>query len=166
MSDETAGRASLRPYAEGDAAATLRVFTDAITQTASDDYSAEQIEAWARPGRRDLGAWHDAMANRRSIVAEMDGRVVGFSDVSDQGYIDMMFVAPEQRGNGIARLLLDWDAEQARSSGAAALTADVSRTARPFFERNGFTVTAEQRPVKEGVELVNFAMRKPLHPER
>src|SRR5699024_6596315 len=42
----------IRPYRSADAAGTLAVFLAAITQTASADYSREQIAAWARPGSR------------------------------------------------------------------------------------------------------------------
>jgi len=47
----------------------------------------------------------------------------------------------------------------ARSEGTPALSADVSITARRFFERHSFTVEAEQHPVKAGVELTNYRMR-------
>lgn len=50
----------------------------------------------------------------------------------------------------------------ARSEGTPALSAEVSITARPFFERHGFTVEAEQHPVKAGVELTHYKMRKEL----
>nr|WP_166805735.1 hypothetical protein [Cryobacterium ruanii] len=43
----------------------------------------------------------------------------------------------------------------ARQAQLSELTTDVSITARPFFERYGFTVEAEQHPVKGGVPLTN-----------
>ena len=43
---------------------------------------------------------------------------------------------------------------QTRGAQLAGLTADVSISARPFFERYGFTVEEEQHPVKSGVRLV------------
>ena len=39
----------VRPYEYADAAGTLALFLAAITETASADYSAEQIQAWAAP---------------------------------------------------------------------------------------------------------------------
>jgi putative acetyltransferase len=42
----------------------------------------------------------------------------------------------------------------------AELTSDVSVAARPFFERFGFDVVREQRPSKDGVEMINYRMRK------
>jgi putative acetyltransferase len=160
--DPSARPIRLRPYRDADAAATLAVFLAAVTNTAAADYTPEQIQAWANPGGRDLTTWHAAMLVRGSFVAEIDGALAGFSDVSPDGYIDMMFVAPSFLGRGVAWRLVRHAEELARAAGVTHLTADVSITARPFFERQGFTVLAEQHPVKAGVRMVNFRMRKPL----
>lgn len=152
----------IRPYEHSDAADTLAVFIAAVTETASADYTAEQVQAWAQPGRRDVGTWHAAMLARNSIVATIGGELAGFSDVSPDGYVDMMFVSPRHQRRGIAGQLIARVEAHARSEATPALSADVSITARPFFERHGFTVEAEQRPVKAGVELTNFKMRKEL----
>ena len=152
----------IRPYEHSDAAATLAVFISAVTETASADYTAEQVQAWAQPGRRDVGTWQLAMLARSSIVATVGGELAGFSDVSPHGYLDMMFVSPRHQRRGVAQQLLAHVEAYALSEGTPALSADVSITARPFFERYGFTVEAEQHPVKAGVELTNYKMRKEL----
>jgi putative acetyltransferase len=152
----------IRPYECSDAAETLAVFISAVTETAPADYTAEQVQAWAQPERRDVGTWHAAMQARNSIVATIGGELAGFSDASPDGYLDMMFVSPRHQRTGVARQLLAHLEAQARSEGAPALSADASITARPFFERYGFTVEAEQHPVKAGVELTNYKMRKEL----
>jgi putative acetyltransferase len=153
---------TLRAYEPSDAAATLNVFTEAVTQTAAAHYTAEQIDAWAKPGRRDLTVWDKAMSERASVVAIQSAEVVGFSDVDQRGYIDMLFVSPRHLRRGIARTLLLFVEQQARSAATAELTSDVSVAARPFFERFGFDVVREQRPVKDGVEFTNYRMRKRL----
>lgn len=141
----------IRPYEHSDdAAETLAVFISAVTETASADYTAEQVQAWAQPERRDVGAWHAAMLARNCIVATIGGELAGFSDVSPDGDVDVMFVAPRHQRRGVARQLLAHVEAHARSEGTPALSADVSITARPFFERHGFRVEAEQRPVKAG----------------
>jgi len=152
----------IRLYEHSDAAETLAVFIAAVTETASADYSPEQVQAWAQPERREVGTWHAAMLVRNSIVATIGGELAGFSDVSPDGYVDMMFVSPRHQRRGVARQLLAHVEAQARSEGTPALSADVSITARPFFERHGFTVEAEQHPMKAGVELTNYKMRKEL----
>lgn len=152
----------IRPYEDSDAAQTLVVFTSAVIETASADYTAAQVQAWAQPERRDVGTWHAAMLERNSFVATISGELAGFSDVSHDGYVDMMFVSPRYQRRGVARQLLAHVEAHARSERRPALSADVSITARPFFERHGFTVEAEQHPVKAGVELTNYKMRKLL----
>ncbi|MHA3722974.1 GNAT family N-acetyltransferase [Leucobacter sp. HY1910] len=119
--------------------------------------------AWAQPGLRDATEWHLAMHNRNSFVATLHDEVVGFSDVDEHGHIDMMFVDPQHQRQGVAHTLLTEAERQARELHAASLTADVSITARPFFEKHGFCVERRQEPVKHGVKLVNYRMRKVLN---
>ncbi|WP_231556401.1 GNAT family N-acetyltransferase [Cryobacterium sp. MLB-32] len=152
----------IRSYGQADAAETLAIFLAAVTETAAADYSPEQIHAWARPEERELPAWHTAMQGRNSYVATVDGALAGFSDVDDVGYIDMMFVAPRHLRRGVARHLITHVEAHARMERLTALSADVSITARPFFERCGFTVEAEQHPVRAGVRLTNYRMTKSL----
>src|SRR5699024_2552481 len=85
-----------------------------------------------------------------------------FSDVDEYGYIDMIFVDPQHQRQGVARALLESVRRQARDLYATSLTADVSITARPFFESQGFFVEQRQEPFKQGVKLVSFRMRKEL----
>lgn len=153
---------ALRRYEPIDAAVTLSIFTDAITQTAAAHYSPEQIEVWARSGRRDPLVWHEAMSRRASVVAVIDGEVVGFSDVDGNGYIDMLFVSPAVQRRGVARVLLGFIEQKARGEGIGVLSSDVSITACPFFEYIGFVIVREQQHVKEGVALTNYLMTKVL----
>jgi len=152
----------VRPYDNADAIGTLELFLAAVTQTASADYTGDQIQAWADPNGRDLRHWVEAMEARNSFVATMSGQLAGFSDVGSDGYIDMMFVAPRFSRCGAARKLLAHGEMLARIWEVPQLSADVSITARPLFESQGFVVVAEQSPVKRGVALTNFKMRKTL----
>jgi predicted GNAT family acetyltransferase len=102
------------------------------------------------------------MQARNSYVATVDGVPTGFSDVDSEGYIDMMFVAPRYLGRGVARQLIAHVEARARQKQLTELTANVSITARPFFERSGFTVEAEQHAMTAGVQLTNFKMKKKL----
>jgi putative acetyltransferase len=51
---------------------------------------------------------------------------------------------------------------EAERLGASRLFAEVSVTARPFFERHGFVVLAEQQVVVRDVALVNYRMERRL----
>jgi putative acetyltransferase len=152
----------IRPYAEPDAAATLDVFLAAVIETASVHYSAEQIAAWARPAERDAVQWNLARKARNTYVATIGGEVVGFSDVGDDGYIDMMFVAPKFGRRGVAGALLTHLHAMAVGAGASELYTNASITARHFFEQHGFAVVAEQHRVTHGVAMTNYKMVLPL----
>ena len=130
--------------------------------TAARDYTRAQLNAWARPDQLDVTQWNRSMLRRNSVVATLGDRVVGFSDVSKNGHIDMLYVPPDFARRGIARALMAFLEKQARSNSAQQLTANVSITARPFFEAVGFQVEAEQHPVVNGVVMTNFHMTKDL----
>jgi len=153
---------TIRAYTDDDAAGTLAVFLAAVTQTASADYTPEQISAWAGADERDLASWHAARAARATVVAVLDAEVVGFTDVDDAGYVDMMFVDPAVVRRGVASALLDHVAATAVGHGARELSTHASVTARPFFERRGFVVVEERRPVVRGVALTNYRMVRTL----
>jgi putative acetyltransferase len=151
----------LRDYTGADAEATRDVFLRAIRVTAARDYTPEQVAAWA-PDDVDPGAWAARRAGSRTRVAVRDGVVVGFADVDAAGYVDMLFVDPAAARTGVARALLDWAVRTATADGATELTTHASITARPFFAAHGFEVVAEQHPVRRGVTLTNYRMRRLL----
>lgn len=154
----------LRPYRDDDAPATLDVFRRAITFLAGRDYTPEQVAAWASPDI-DPVVWAERRAASRTRVAEVGGRVVGFTDVDEDGYVDMLFVDPDVARQGVGSALLRWARATAVELGAHELTTNASLTARPVFEAHGFVVVAEQHPVRRGVELTNFRMRCVLDPD-
>ncbi|MER5623987.1 GNAT family N-acetyltransferase [Streptosporangium sp. NPDC002544] len=159
----TAITSVVRRYRSSDAQTTLDIFYRAIRVTASRDYSPDQLAAWASSDI-DPADWAAGREKAATWVAEVGGKVVGFTDIDSAGYIDMMFVDPDAGRTGVATTLLDHVREIARSEGIGELTVNASLTARPFFERHGFTVVAEQRVERRGSVLTNFRMRAPGFP--
>lgn len=76
------GQPLVRRYGVGDAAATWTVFHAAVHETASRDYTSEQVEAWAPPCVDEDG-WHEHRAEATTFVACLSDSIVGFSDFSD-----------------------------------------------------------------------------------
>jgi len=153
----------IRPFRQGDEDALRRVFFSAVHGVASKDYSAEQIEAWApAPKGADRAPWAERMRAIRPFVAEADGVILGYADVQPNGYIDHFFVAAPAARGGVGSSLMARLHEEAAVRGTACLFADVSITARPFFEKWGFAVEAQQTVAIRGVPLINFRMRKAL----
>lgn len=152
----------VRPYQATDASATLAAFLHAVTVTASADYSPAQVAAWSAPQERNVEDWNFARTRLGTVVALAEGEIAGFSDVSAEGYIHMMFVSPRYGRRGVASALLAEVDRRGRATNATALSTDASITARPFFERHGFSVLREQHPHTRGVRMTNYRMVKPL----
>jgi putative acetyltransferase len=153
----------LRPYVPADASPTLDVFRRAVRLTAASDYSPVQLEAWASDDI-DPREWAARRLAADTVVAVDEGHVVGFIDVDVLGYIDMLYVDPAFGCRGIATALLGVVVDAALLAGVGELTTHASVTARGFFAKHGFVVVTERRPVVRGVEIGNFAMRRPLAP--
>ncbi|HZZ09156.1 MAG TPA: GNAT family N-acetyltransferase [Paraburkholderia sp.] len=153
----------VRKFRVGDEAALFRVYYSAIHQIASRDYSLAQIEAWA-PADLDRSLWETRMQGIMPFVIETDGVLIAYADLQDSGYIDHFFVSGDHPRQGAGRLLMETIHENAERQGLNRLTADVSRTAQPFFEHFGFEVLEQRSPVIRGVVVPNALMGKTLLP--
>lgn len=150
----------LRRYRATDAEAVRAVFLRAVRRTASSDYSAEQIEAWAPLGG-DRARWIRERFDANTWVAERHGRVVGFTDFdADRGRIGMLFVDPDTSRCGIGSKLVARNIDEARKMALGEVTVESSITARPLFERYGFTVVKRQRVVRRNTVIRNYLMRR------
>ena len=147
----------IRPYESVDAEATAQVFMAAIHETARQDYTVEQVNAWA-PGDIDVEGWGQGRSTSHTFVACIAGEVVGFSDFTDDGVVDMLFVRPDAGRRGVARALVTRVLDEAAAAGHGRLETHASLTARPAFERFGFVVDAARTVYRRGQELRNFDM--------
>jgi putative acetyltransferase len=104
--------------------------------------------------------WNERRSAAHTFVAVIDERVVGFSDVTDDGLLDMLFVHSDASGRGVARALVEAVIAKARELGLSELHTSASRTARPAFERFGFEVErANDQNWIRGENLPNYDMR-------
>lgn len=159
-------RTTLRTYVPADADPTWQVFYAAVRRTAIRDYTEAQVKAWA-PDETTVGdaqAWADRRAAAHTFVACVDDVVVGFSDFTDDGLLDMLFVHPDHSGRGIARLLVEKVQAEAGKRGLTRLVTHASRTARPAFEAFGFVVDRENptNQTRSGVIIPNYDMHYDL----
>jgi putative acetyltransferase len=155
------GMPSLRPFRPDDAPGLLALFRDTIRRVNCRDYSPTQIAAWASdeivPEQ-----WAKSFTGRFVVVAENAGRLAGFAELEANGHIDRVYVSADCQGQGVGRSLLAEIVAEGRRLGLGRLFVEVSITARPFFEAQGFTVLTPQVVVCRGVEIVNFRMERVL----
>ncbi|HEV7280262.1 MAG TPA: GNAT family N-acetyltransferase [Pirellulaceae bacterium] len=150
----------LRRFRQDDLPALIDLFRDTVRRVNVRDYTPEQVRAWA-PDEIDPAKWR-SFEGRFAIVAEAEGRIVGFADLEADGHLDRFFVHAEMQGRGVGRALLQELLREAERLSLPRIFADVSITARPFFERHGFVVLAEQSVEVRGERLTNYRMELAL----
>ena len=148
----------IRRHKQGEESALFDVYYSAVHLIASQDYTPEQIQAWA-PADLDPILWKTTICNINPFVAELNGSIVGYADLQSNGYIDHFFVSGKHPRQGVGSQLMTHLLKEARATSVQELTSDVSRTAQPFYERFGFTVVEQRFPIVRGVILPNALMR-------
>jgi putative acetyltransferase len=150
---------SIRPYVATDAVALWLLFYQTIRHINSRDYSPVQIAAWA-PDNYDLTAWQQRMQKLSPFVAEIDGVIVGYTDLQSDGLIDHFFCHYQYQGQGVGRALMQHVFTVGQTRGIRRYYSEVSITARPFYEHMGFSLVKQQLIDIRGQQFINFVMEK------
>ena len=145
-----------RKYAKTDCAELAELFYDTVHTVNAKDYTREQLDAWAT-GEINLEEWDESFQAHLTVVAEMDDQIVGFGDMEETGYLDRLYVHKDYQRRGVATAICD---ALEQNTKAAEFITHASITARPFFEKRGYTVVREQQVERRGELLTNFVMRK------
>jgi putative acetyltransferase len=151
----------IRAYSAGDLASLIALFRAAVEQIAVRHYSPAQIRAWVATAD-DEARFASRRESHWTWVAEVHGRIAGFTELEPSGHVDMLYVHPDFQRRGVARALLRHVESSARALQLPLLYTEASITARPVFEALGFEVTLQQTVTVYGETMVNFRMRKPL----
>jgi len=154
---------SLRPYLPADAERCAEIFRASVEDLASEDYSAEQRAAWAALAD-DSAAFAKRLAGALTLMALVDGEPAGFASLKGAETIDMLYVDPAFARRGVATGLLDALVRLAAARGAKTLAGEVSDTARPLFERQGFQAQRRNLVQLDDEWLANTTMTKRLAP--
>ena len=146
----------LRDYTPSDCKTLAELFFHTVHIINAKDYSEEQLNAWAT-GHIDLEQWNCSFLSHYTVVAEIDGTVVGFGDIDNTGYLDRLFVHADFQHQGIATAICD-KLEQACH--AEKIVTHASITAKGFFEKRGYKIVAKQQVERQGILLTNYVMER------
>ena len=135
-----------------------QVFHSSVHQLAARYYSQAQVRAWS-PDDLDPAWWAARMANIRPYVADLNGQIVGYTDLQPTGYIDHFFVAGTQPRRGIGRALMHHTLALANQWQVRSLSSHVSLAAQAFYSKFGFQVAEVQTVTVRGVEIQHALMR-------
>jgi len=131
------------------------VYFTAIRMVCSQNYSQEQVKAWA-PDDFDMNLFQEKISHLNPFVAKLDSTVVGYADLQEDGLVDHFFVHGKHQSMGVGSALMK--AILAKGNGLPRLYSNVSHTATPFFQNYGFVVQQVQDVQVRGCTLQNNVM--------
>jgi len=150
---------TIRNYKKTDLDALWNIHYHTIRYINIRDYSQEQVEAWA-PDSFDKHIWEKRLNGLSPFVAEIDGVIVGYTDLQINGLIDHFFCHHKYQGKGVGRALMTHVLSIGKERNIKRYYSEVSITARPFYEHFGFSVAKDQVMEIRGQKLRNFVMEK------
>jgi len=158
-------RLALRPMLPADVPLLRGIFRDSIEQLTDEDYTEAQQEAWASIAD-DEAEFGKKLAGQLTLVATLEGSLVGFASLAGKDRIDMLYVHPAATGQGVGVMLVDALEKLASSRGTAKLAVDASDSARGFFEKRGY-VAQQRNSISVGDQwLSNTTLSKQLAGKR
>ncbi|MFM7408619.1 MAG: GNAT family N-acetyltransferase [Cuspidothrix sp.] len=152
---------NIREYQPSDSRMIMTLFYDTVHEINIRDYTQEQVSAWTMEGMN-YEFWHTRLKAKLPYIAEYNNEIVGFGELDDDGHIDCFYCHSKYQRKGIGSKLLIHIETIAKLRELHRLYAEVSITAKPFFENYGFTVVKEQQVERRGVFLTNYLMEKYL----
>jgi len=153
---------TVRTYKNCDAQDLAEIYYQTIHNVNIKDYTKQQIDAWAPQSSLEVAGWSKKFERTHPLVAVADEKIVGFAEFELNGHIDCFYCHHEWIGFGVGSALMSAIHEIANHRQISKIFAEVSITARPFFEKQGFEVTKKQKVSIKGTELTNFKMEKKL----
>jgi len=152
---------NVRHYQPGEEAAIHQVMQQSVRVTNAPDYHPDLIARWSAD--RDPEEWKERLATKNPFVAiTEEEEIVGFGEIEPSGFLDCFYVHPDWQGQGVGKALMARIEEQACAWEVTRIYANVSITARSFFEALGFVVTDAMNKVILGFPAPQFAMEKLL----
>ncbi|MBY0378785.1 MAG: GNAT family N-acetyltransferase [Rickettsiales bacterium] len=153
----------VRRYQGGDIKFLSQIFYNTIHTVNAKDYTKEQLDAWAPwSSVQNYSGWKEKLEKIRPFVALIGNTIVGFAEFEPSGHIDCFYVHHKFQGAGVGSALMQEIEKEAIEKLISRAYAEVSITARSFFEAKGFQTVKQQTVQIRGVELINFVMEKLL----
>lgn len=138
-----------------------QLFTNTIHKVNRKDYTKEQIESWA-PTKIDYKKWENRFDKTKPYIVKSNNKIIGFFEFENNGHIDCFYVHHNYQRQGVGNIMMSKIIEIAEEKKLAEIFAEVSITAKPFFEKSSFVAQRKNIVKKDKVELVNYIMTKQM----
>jgi len=149
----------IRIYQQGEHVAIADIFTAAVHEIASRDYTPEQCLAWSNR-HPNYEHWRRRCELKRPFVAIADSQIAGFLELDPDGHIDCAYINPKFQRLGIMTKLVEHALDTCFSFRINRVYVEASICAKPLFEKLGFKVECENIVKLGDVQLLNYKMEK------
>ena len=140
----------VREASSKDAAAACEVLRRSIRELCGADhrYDAKAVAQWLENKTiENVHQWLEAPSTY-GVVAERDGAVCGFAMVGRNGTISLCYLVPEVQYLGVGKRMLAALEARAAQWNLKTLSVESTRTAKSFYERNGYVGTGDTVPAE------------------
>ena len=151
----------IRLFKAQDAEQIAQLFHETVREVNIRDYSSNQVRLWA-PDDLHFRNWVEVCSNRFTYVADDRGVIAGFGELEPNGHIDCFYCHKNYQRCGVGRQIYRAIEAKAVELSVSYLFTEASITAKPFFQRMGFSVVNEQEVTRRGETFINYAMEKLL----
>lgn len=139
----------------------MQLFYNTVHSVNARHYRKEQLNNWA-PENSDKRFWEQRLKKNICKVAFINSKMVGFTELVDDGHVDTLYVHKDFQRRKIAANLIEEILQIAEKRNYRVLTTEASITAKPFFEAHGFRVTRIKKKLYNGKDFTNYKMTKEL----
>ena len=154
----------VREATPSDSVEACEVLRRSITEICSLDYNDQLfIDEWLdNKTESNVKKWIQSV-NSYSVVCTNDDLIVGFGAITLEGEVSLIYLVPEALHKGNGKLMLEAMEERILSEGIEEIYTVSSITAKPFYERNGYTENGE--PLLVGNIKGDFPLIKKVPPK-
>jgi putative acetyltransferase len=149
----------VRLFETKDAEQIARLFHETVREVNVRDYSSSQVRAWA-PDDIHFRNWVEVSSSRFTYVADDEGVIAGFGELEPNGHIDCFYCHKNYQRCGVGSQIYQAIEAKALELAVSRLFTESSITAKPFFQRMGFSVVKEQSVTRRGETFINYVMEK------
>ncbi len=141
----------------------LALFVKTVRLVNAKDYSPRQIDKWASTAN-DLSVLEKLSKDHEFYVCEDENEdeLMGFCSINSKGFIHSFFVSSDFQRKGVGTTMISFIIKYGLLHKIGELEAEVSVTAKPFFEKFRFIVETPQIISIGEVPFRNFRMKYAL----
>lgn len=152
---------NIRKYNKTDNNEIFDLFYNTVHNINTKDYSEEQVNVWAKKNT-DIDSWCEKFEDTYAIIAEEDNKIVGFSNIDKDGYLDMLYIHKDYQQKHIASSLLNTIEKYSLDNNIKNIRTYASITAKGFFLKNNFNLLNSNIVVRDHILLENYLMEKEM----